>query len=144
MVLKSMARHATVSGALAIACICLLTMPRSAEATPSECGLGIGNLVQNCGFEDNTFLQAPFWTFAPASGGAEFYYGVGPGTGPVSGNNNANFGAIGATDDEIDQILPAIAGRPCESASTGPPSSDLPLKARCACRKSHERGFDTG
>jgi PEP-CTERM motif len=108
-------------------------------ATTSAVALAVGllvsapasaNLVQNPNFDLPLVSgQAPFWTFTPAASGSDFFYGAGPTWGALSPPNSANFGAVGTLDDEINQIIPTVAGQvyrvSFEFASDGDTPNDL-------------------
>jgi hypothetical protein len=79
--------------------------PAKADTIPSICDAIPGNLVQNCGFETESF--PPHWSVTPASDGSAL---------SIGGNSNsgvwaAQFGAFGGTDDIISQVIPTVAGR---------------------------------
>jgi len=71
------------------------------------------NLVANPNFDDNSppFGTAPLdWTFTPAASESYFFVGAAPGFGAFSPPNSANFGAVGAFDDELSQVLATVPG----------------------------------
>ena len=89
--------------------IAFLPMASWADAVhpdpPSICDAVAGNLVKNCGFETGDFSD---WTVTHAAGGI-----LAVGIDPLvihSGFFVAAFGAEGATDDSISQVLSTTAG----------------------------------
>ncbi|HVS40496.1 MAG TPA: PEP-CTERM sorting domain-containing protein [Gemmataceae bacterium] len=71
------------------------------------------DFVQNGNFDANSPPggTAPLdWTFTPAASGSDFFVGPGPGFGAFSTPNSANFGATGAFDDTLSQILATTPG----------------------------------
>jgi PEP-CTERM motif len=71
------------------------------------------NLVLNPNFDLNSppSQTAPVdWTLTPAASGSDFFVGPGPTWGAFSAPNSANFGAVGTLDDELDQVIPTVAG----------------------------------
>jgi hypothetical protein len=76
-------------------------------------GAAQANLVLNPNFDLNSppSQTAPIdWTLTKAATGSDFFVGSGQTFGAFSPPNNANFGATGFLDDELDQILPTVAG----------------------------------
>jgi hypothetical protein len=73
------------------------------------------NLVANPNFDLNSPLQqtAPLdWTLTKAASGSDFIVGGATiGSGPFSSPNAANFGATGAFDDKLSQVLATTVGQ---------------------------------
>jgi hypothetical protein len=77
-------------------------------STLVEVGSARANLVANPNFDLSPL--GVDWTFTPAPSGSDFFYGAGPTFGAFSPPNSANFGAVGAFDDEISQVLATTPG----------------------------------
>jgi hypothetical protein len=72
------------------------------------------NLVTNGNFDADSPDSgvAPLgWTLVLAPSGSDFFVGSGPGFGPFSPPNSANFGATGGFDDVLSQVLSTTPGQ---------------------------------
>ena len=95
-------RKISIAAILAAGSMFSLTGPASA------------NLVTNGNFDaDSPPVQtAPVgWTLTQAPSGTDFFVGSGPTFGAFSLPNSANFGATGAFDDTLSQVLSTIMGQ---------------------------------
>jgi hypothetical protein len=94
-----------------VCCAVFLLSLATASFAQDICDSVAGNIVANCGFEDNSGAVAPTdWTLTPASSGSLFFIGALPPYGAYSGSNAANFAAFEGLDDTISQTLPTLAG----------------------------------
>jgi hypothetical protein len=72
--------------------------------TVSLCDGTTGNLIQNCGFESDSFVD---WNTTAASSGSDFNVST---VLPDSGSYDARFGATNGLADFIDQSFTTVAG----------------------------------
>ena len=86
--------------------VLLAMIPASAWATPSYCDGVTGNLVDNCGFEMDSFTS---WTFTDGTPRTALFVSDAPSEDPHSGTFDAVFTANATSSSDVDTLTQSLA-----------------------------------